>query len=63
MEQHQSRKSEADGQSKKEEDDPSSRSFDREKDMSIGGVSRGQRKDMLKQAGGFSFKFSGGGYL
>ncbi|KAM0724230.1 hypothetical protein Q7P37_000112 [Cladosporium fusiforme] len=45
------------------EDDPSARSFDREKDMSIGGLNRVQKKDMLKQAGGFSSKFSGGGYL
>lgn len=57
MERHQGRKP------ANAEDDPSKREFDREKDMSIGGIGRTQKKELLKQAGGFSSKFSGGGYL
>lgn len=48
---------------KVEEDDPSKRAFDREKDIggrSIGGV---QRKEMLRKAGDFSSKFAGGNFL
>ncbi|KAK4550111.1 hypothetical protein LTR36_003078 [Oleoguttula mirabilis] len=46
------------------EDDPSKRSFDREKDMSTGmRIGHTQRKEMLNQAAGFSSKFSGGSYL
>ncbi|KAL1304004.1 hypothetical protein AAFC00_000445 [Neodothiora populina] len=48
---------------KVEDDDPSKRAFDREKDIGGGGVSRVQRNEMLKKAGDFSTKFSGGGYL
>lgn len=58
MDQHQGR-----NKPDQAEDDPSKRSFDREKDMSIGGISRVQKKDLLKQAGDFSSKFSGGSYL
>ena len=57
MEQHQGRKP------KQAEDDPSKRAFDREKDMGIGGSGRTQKKELLKEAGGFSSKFSGGKYL
>jgi hypothetical protein len=57
MDQHQGRKPE------KAEDDPSKRAFDREKDMGLGGIGRSQKKELLKQAGGFSSKFSGGGFL
>ena len=47
-----------------EDDDPSKRAFDREKDMGAGmRIGRGQREEMLKKAGGFSSKFSGGNYL
>lgn len=46
------------------EDDPSKRAFDREKDMASGkGISGSQKSEMLKKAGGFSSKFSGGSYL
>lgn len=48
---------------KVEDDDPSKRAFDREKDIGGKGVGRVQRNDMLKKAGDFSTKFSGGGYL
>ena len=50
--------------SQAEEDDPSKRAFDYEKDIA-GGVKIGyaQRKDMLNRARDFSSKFSGGGFL
>lgn len=57
MDQHQGRKPE------NAEDDPSSRAFDREKDMGMGGIGRTQKKELLKQAGGFSSKFAGGSFL
>jgi hypothetical protein len=57
MDQHQGRKPE------NAEDDPSARAFDREKDMGMGGVGRTQKKELLKQAGGFSSKFAGGSFL
>jgi hypothetical protein len=57
MDQHQGRKPEH------AEDDPSARAFDREKDMGMGGIGRTQKKELLKQAGGFSSKFSGGSFL
>lgn len=57
MEQHQGRKPEH------VEDDPSARAFDREKDMGMGGIGRTQKKELLKQAGSFSSKFSGGSFL
>nr|POF07870.1 gpalpp motif-containing protein 1 [Quercus suber] len=47
-----------------EEDDPSKRAFDREKDMGSGmAISRTQREQMLSKASDFSSKFSGGSYL
>ena len=46
-----------------EEDDPSKRAFDREKDIGGRMVGRVQREEMLKKAGDFSTKFSGGKYL
>ena len=46
------------------DDDPSKRSFDREKDMGSGmRIGHTKRKEMLNQAAGFSSKFSGGSYL
>ena len=57
MDQHQGRKPEH------AEDDPSARAFDREKDMGMGGIGRTQKKELLKQAGGFSSKFAGGSFL
>ena len=50
--------------SQAEEDDPSKRAFDYEKDIA-GGIKIGhtQRKDMLNRARDFSSRFSGGGYL
>jgi hypothetical protein len=47
-----------------EDDDPSKRAFDREKDMATGGrISTSQKNEMLKKASGFSSRFSGGSYL
>ena len=47
-----------------EEDDPSARPFDREKDVG-GGAQIGyvQRREMLGKASNFGSKFSGGTYL
>ena len=57
MEQHQNSKGNI------EEDDPSKRAFDREKDMGGRTIGQIQRKEMLNKASGFSSKFSGGSYL
>ncbi|KXT04970.1 hypothetical protein AC578_10328 [Pseudocercospora eumusae] len=47
-----------------EDDDPSKRAFDREKDMGGSGhISSSQKRQMLNKAAGFSGKFSGGTYL
>ena len=47
-----------------EDDDPSKRSFDREKDMGAGmKIGQRQREEMVKKAGGFGGKFQGGSYL
>nr|POE49404.1 hypothetical protein CFP56_50321 [Quercus suber] len=47
-----------------EDDDPSKRAFDREKDMGSGmAISRKQREQMLSKASDFTSKFSGGSYL
>ena len=47
-----------------EEDDPSKRGFDREKDMGLGGkVGYKARSDMTREAKGFSGRFGKGGYL
>ncbi|TLS28987.1 hypothetical protein PpBr36_00739 [Pyricularia pennisetigena] len=47
-----------------EEDDPSKRAFDREKDMAVGGrVTNAQMRDLRKQAADFGGRFSKGKYL
>ena len=48
----------------KEEDDPSKRAFDYERDMG-GGPKMGhaQRRDMIGRAGNIGSRFSQGGYL
>lgn len=47
-----------------EDDDPSKRSFDREKDMGAAmKIGQRQREEMVKKAGGFGGKFQGGSYL
>ncbi|KAF2186880.1 hypothetical protein K469DRAFT_571177 [Zopfia rhizophila CBS 207.26] len=52
------------GIGKEKEDDPSTRAFDREKDMG-GGMKIGhkQRRELLDKAKGFGDRFSGGSYL
>lgn len=49
---------------KDEEDDPSKRGFDREKDMALGGrLGNGQKKEMLAKAADFGSRFQKGRYL
>ncbi|KAF4629620.1 hypothetical protein G7Y89_g8527 [Cudoniella acicularis] len=55
---------EKNGGQKEEEDDPSKRGFDREKDMALGGrVGHVQKKDMLAKAADFGSRFQKGNYL
>ncbi|KAK3382282.1 hypothetical protein B0T24DRAFT_516037 [Lasiosphaeria ovina] len=47
-----------------EEDDPSKRAFDREKDMAVGGrISGAQRRQLLNKAANFGDRFQKGNYL
>ncbi|CAN8101379.1 unnamed protein product [Discula destructiva] len=47
-----------------EDDDPSKRAFDREKDMAVGGkITASQRKELLNRASDFGGRFSKGNYL
>ncbi|OTA64063.1 hypothetical protein K449DRAFT_381005 [Hypoxylon sp. EC38] len=47
-----------------EEDDPSKRAFDREKDMKLGGrIGTAQRRELLNRAADFGGRFSKGKYL
>lgn len=46
-----------------EEDDPSKRAFDREKDVVGKSISGMQKKDFVKRAAAFGSRFSGGKYL
>jgi hypothetical protein len=49
---------------KVEEDDPSKRGFDREKDMALGGrLGHGQKREMLAKAADFGSRFQKGKYL
>ena len=49
---------------KVEEDDPSKRAFDHEKDMALGGLMTGKKKaDMLSKAGDFGSRFERGKFL
>ena len=49
---------------KEEEDDPSKRGFDREKDMALGGrVGHVQKREMLSKAADFGSRFQKGSYL
>jgi hypothetical protein len=57
VEQHQSKK-------KIEEDDPSKRTFDYEKDMAVqGNLNHKQKREMLSKSKGFGDRFSGGSFL
>ncbi len=49
---------------KEKEDDPSTRAFDKEKDLGLGmKVGHAQKKEMLNRAKDFGSRFSGGNYL
>jgi hypothetical protein len=53
----------SDGQ-KEDDDDPSARAFDREKDMAISSkISNAQRREMVKKAGDYTSRFSKGSFL
>ncbi|KAI9899230.1 hypothetical protein N3K66_005691 [Trichothecium roseum] len=64
VEQHQ-RKRKAEGAPEgEEEDDPSKRGFDREKDMAIGGkLGTAQRRELVTKAANFGGRFQKGSYL
>ena len=52
------------GQDKEEEDDPSKRAFDREKDMALGGkIGTAQRRELLNKAANFGGRFQKGSFL
>lgn len=52
------------GAEKEEEDDPSKRAFDREKDMALGGkIGSAKRKELLNKAADFGGRFQKGSYL
>ncbi|KAJ5951455.1 uncharacterized protein N7479_009868 [Penicillium vulpinum] len=49
---------------KEEEDDPSARAFDREKDMAVASkISNAQRREMVKKAADYNTRFTKGNYL
>ncbi|KAJ5549732.1 hypothetical protein N7535_002331 [Penicillium sp. DV-2018c] len=51
-------------QAQKEDDDPSGRAFDREKDMAISSkISNAQRREMVKKAADYSTRFTQGNFL
>lgn len=52
------------GEKIEEDDDPSKRGFDREKDMALGGrLGHGQKREMLAKAADFGSRFQKGRYL
>jgi hypothetical protein len=52
------------GIDKEEEDDPSKRAFDREKDMALGGkIGTAKRRELLNNAANFGGRFSKGSFL
>lgn len=55
---------ESSDQAKEEDDDPSARAFDREKDMAVAGkISSAQRREMVKKAADYNTRFSKGSFL
>lgn len=49
---------------KEEEDDPSARAFDREKDMAVASkITSAQRREMVNKASDYGSRFSKGSYL
>ncbi|KAJ4271570.1 hypothetical protein NW762_000274 [Fusarium torreyae] len=60
---HQGRREKA-GQKVEEEDDPSKRGFDREKDMALGGkIGTAQRRELMNKAADFGGRFQKGSFL
>ncbi|KAF5027748.1 hypothetical protein F66182_126 [Fusarium sp. NRRL 66182] len=60
---HQGRREKA-GKKEEEEDDPSKRGFDREKDMALGGkIGTSQRRELMNKAADFGGKFQKGSFL
>ncbi|KAK7430258.1 hypothetical protein QQZ08_003233 [Neonectria magnoliae] len=60
---HQGRRDKA-GEKAEEEDDPSKRGFDREKDMALGGkIGSSQRRELMNKAANFGGRFSKGSFL
>ena len=54
----------AEKQKKEEEDDPSRRAFDREKDMAVSSkISNAQRREMVNKASDYGSRFSKGSFL
>lgn len=52
------------GQAQGEDDDPSRRAFDREKDMSLSSkISSAQRREMVKRAADYNTRFTKGNFL
>ncbi|KAK4866278.1 hypothetical protein LT330_008619 [Penicillium expansum] len=51
-------------QAEKEDDDPSARAFDREKDMAVASkISSAQRREMVKKAADYNTRFTKGNFL
>ncbi|KAJ5186677.1 hypothetical protein N7449_011441 [Penicillium cf. viridicatum] len=51
-------------QAEKEDDDPSARAFDREKDMAVASkISSAQRREMVKKAADYNTRFTKGSFL
>jgi hypothetical protein len=49
---------------KEEDDDPSARAFDREKDMAVSSkISNAKRREMVNKASDYTSRFSKGAYL
>lgn len=60
---HQGRREKA-GEKVEEDDDPSKRAFDREKDMALGGkIGTAQRKELMTKAANFGGRFQKGSFL
>lgn len=58
------RKESGKGEKKEEEDDPSKRGFDKEKDMALGGhMGEGQKRELLSKARDFGSRFQKGKFL
>lgn len=63
FDEHQTRRHTA-GEKVEEEDDPSKRGFDREKDMALGGkIGTAQRRELMNKAANFGGRFQKGSFL